>query len=100
MATSLTQDASSPFPWIAKDASAVLDYTFDWSAWLGTDTILTATWTVPAGLTKTADTKTGTTTTAWLGGGKPGATYLVRCLITTTDGKSETRTMEIRVVKR
>jgi hypothetical protein len=49
-----------------KDPQAVLDYGFDWSKWLGTDTISTSTWTVPVGITKDSDTHDTTTTTIWL----------------------------------
>ena len=100
MATSLILDASSPYPWIAKGLTGILDYTFNWADWLGVDTIATATWTVPTGLTKASQSNTTTTATAWLSGGKVGATYQVTCSITTAGGRTDARTIEIRVAKR
>ena len=39
--------------WDNKDPDAVLDYGFDWSAWLEAgDTIVTSEWIVPEGITK------------------------------------------------
>lgn len=67
-----------PDSW-AKDPQDVLDFTIDYFTlgWLGSDTIVTSTWTVPTGITKVLDTKTTTTTTIWLSGGTVGETYQV-----------------------
>ena len=51
-----------------KDPDSVLDYTVDWSRWLGSDTISTSAWTVD-GITKDSDSSTTTTTTIWVSGG-------------------------------
>jgi hypothetical protein len=80
-----------------KDPNAVLDYQIDWSTWLGTDTISSATWTVATGLTKTTDSKTTTTTTVWLSGGTAGTTYSVACRIVTAGGRTDDRTVQIKV---
>jgi len=80
-----------------KDPNAVLDYQIDWSTWLGTDTISSATWTVATGLTKTTDSKTTTTTTVWLSGGTVGTTYSVACRIVTAGGRTDDRTVQIKV---
>lgn len=78
-----------------KDPSAILDYTFDWSAFLGTDTIATSVWTVPTGITQTAETETTTTTTVWLSGGTVDANYVVVNTITTAGGRTDQRTITI-----
>jgi len=80
-----------------KDPDAVKDYQIDWSTWLGTDTIATSTWTVPAGITKASDTKTDTTTTAWLTGGTLGTDYSLVNRITTTGLRTEDQTIVIKV---
>jgi hypothetical protein len=83
-----------------KDPDAVLDYAVDWAAWLGTDTIATSTWTVPTGLTKTTDTKTATLATVWLSGGTDGSDYQVANKIVTAGGRTDERTLTIKVRQR
>jgi len=78
-----------------KDADAVLDYSVDWSDWLGTDTISTSTWTVPTGITKNSDSKTDTATTVWLSGGTSGTNYALANKIVTAAGRTEERTITI-----
>lgn len=80
-----------------KDPASVLDYVWDWTSWLGDDTILSSTWTVPAGLTKTSQVNTSTTATVWLSGGTAGQSYAVTNRITTTQGRTDERTMQIVV---
>lgn len=80
-----------------KDPSAVLDYQIDWTAWLGTDTIVASTWTVATGITKNSDTNTATTATIWLSGGTANTAYACTNRITTTGGRTEERTITILV---
>jgi hypothetical protein len=60
---------------VTKDPQADLDYGLDWSAWLGTDTIVSSTWSVPDGSGITAHdgavNAAGKQTTIWLRGGTP-----------------------------
>lgn len=79
-----------------KDPSAVLDYQFDWSAWLDDDTIATSTWTVPTGLTKASESNTTTTATVWLSGGTAGASYTLVNRIVTAGGRTDERTLTVR----
>ena len=81
----------------SKDPDAVLDYTVDWSSWLGSDTISTSTWTVPTGITKDSDTKTTTTATIWLSGGVIDQDYLPINHIVTAGLRTEDRSILIRV---
>ncbi len=78
-----------------KDPHATLDYGVDWSAWLGADTIESVAWSVPAGLTKTAESNTDTVAYVWLSGGTAGTTYQVVCRVTTTGGRTDDRTLEL-----
>lgn len=80
-----------------KDPDGVLDYQIDWSDWLGTDTIVTSTWTVGTGITKDSDTNTTTTATIWLSGGTAGTTYELTNEIVTTDGRTDNRTIYVTV---
>lgn len=83
-----------------KDPNAVLDYIVDWSDWLGSDTISSSSFTVPTGLTEDSDSNTTTTATVWLSGGTPGEDYEVTNRIVTAGGRTEDRTITIRVRQR
>jgi hypothetical protein len=55
------------------DPDAVLDYTIDWSQWLGDgETIAASTWDVPAGLTEVDESETTTATSVRVSGGTAG----------------------------
>ena len=82
--------------WI-KDPNAVKNYTINWVAFLGVDTIASSTWIVPAGLIKDSDTKTTTTTTIWLSSGTADTEYSVVNRITTAGGVTEDCTLTIAV---
>lgn len=82
-----------------KDPNAVLDFKVDWSSWLqASETISTSTFTVPSGITKNSEANTTTTATVWLSGGTGGGTvYKLVNRITTNQGRTEDRIVEIRV---
>lgn len=80
-----------------KDPDAALDYTVDWSEWLGVDSIATSTWTVPEGITKDADTNTATTATVWLSGGVLYANYTITNTIETAAGRTDQRSITVKV---
>jgi hypothetical protein len=82
----------------SKDPNSTKDYLWDWSQWLGDDTITTSTFLVSDGtLELTADTNTNKTATVWLSGGTEGATYEVTNRITTAGGRIDDRTMRLTV---
>lgn len=83
-----------------KDPNAVLDYSVDWSRWLDGDSIASSAWTVPTGLAKVTETNTDTKAILWLSGGSAGQSYQVTNRITTTGGRTEDRTITIRVEER
>ena len=80
-----------------KDPDAVLDYALDWTAWLGTDTIVTTIWTVENGITKVTDAAGAKIMTLWLSGGTPGTSYTVAGKIVTAGGRTDERTLQIVV---
>ena len=85
------------FPVYDKDPNAVLDYAFDWSAWLSeSETISAHDVTVPAGITLDSSEDTDDTVTAWLSGGTLGTTYTVVCQITTNQARTDERSIIIR----
>ena len=85
-----------------KDPSAVLDYVFDWKEeWLATgETIDNYTITADTGITVGSSTEDAGKVTVWLSGGTAGINYKVACLITTSAGRTDERTIWIKVVER
>jgi len=84
-----------------KDPSAVLDYVFDWTEWLATvETITDYTITADTGITVGSSTEDAGKVTVWLSGGTAGINYKVACLITTTEGRTDERTIWIKVTDR
>lgn len=83
-----------------KDPEATLDYSVDWTKWLAGDTIQTSEWTVPAGLTQVSSSNTNSKATVWLSGGTAGQSYTVTNHITTAGGRTDERSITIRVQDR
>jgi hypothetical protein len=87
---------------MAKDPEAVIDVAFDWATnWLAAaETISTYTVTVPAGLTLASHTSAAGVVTAWISGGTAETTYRVECKIVTSAGRTDERSIEVRVTER
>ena len=84
-----------------KDPSAVLDYVFDWTEWLATgETITDHTITADTGITADSSTESDGKVTVWLSGGTVGINYKVACLVETSAGRTDERTIWIKVVDR
>ena len=84
-----------------KDPDAVLDYEYNWAAWLPAgDTITSYTVTIEDGLTKDSDTGTSTAVTFWVSGGTIGETYECTVHIVTAEGREDDRTRTIKVIER
>lgn len=84
-----------------KDSDAVLDYAFEWEDWLSaSETISAVTITAAPGITVDSSSNTTDTVTVWLSGGTAGVPYTVACRITTNQGRTDERTMTIRVTNR
>jgi uncharacterized phiE125 gp8 family phage protein len=80
-----------------KTATEIRNYTFDWSTFLGTDTIATSDVTV-SGVTLDSDTNDTTSVTVTLSGGTNGTTARVTNTITTAAGLTETEIFTLRIV--
>lgn len=81
---------------------ANLDYGFDWKSngWLAEgETIETSTWSAP-GLTVTRQLHANGITAAFIAGGKKGNTYKVTNTITTSEGRTDSRTITLAVEDR
>ena len=92
-----------------KDPSAVLDYVFDWTEWLATGETIAVdsetgekliTITADTGITVDSSTEDDGKVTVWLSGGTAGINYKVACKITTSAGRTDERTIWIKVVER
>lgn len=89
-------------PVIDKSPGASLDYVFNWTDWLAevSDTIVSYTVVVQSGLTKASDSIAAGRVTATLSGGTLGKTYFAKCTITTTGGRTDSRTIYLHIVNR
>ena len=92
--------------YIDKSPAAVLPYTLDYTAWISTDTIVTATWTVStiagdsSALAIDSDSETTLKASVVLSGGSIGSIYTVSNTIVTAGGKTEKRSFRVVVEDR
>ncbi len=88
----------------SKDPDAVLDFAFDWSDWLAVgETISVFTVVAETGLTvdaSPAPSESSGVITFWLSSGTSGNSYSVTSQIITSAGRTDDRTMTIRVQER
>lgn len=86
-----------------RDPDAELDYGVDWSDWLQDgETISSSEWAVDSGEGLTLDNAAhdDTMTTIWtLPGATVGVTYHLRNRIVTSEGRTDDRTLLIRIVE-
>lgn len=87
--------------WPDKAPADHSDFGMDWAAQMALasppDTVVSASWAVPAGLVAGAQSQTPTRTTIWLAGGTAGQDYLVHCTISTAAGRVLRRTARLPV---
>ncbi|WP_069769818.1 hypothetical protein [Streptomyces sp. LUP30] len=86
-----------------KDPSALLNYSWDWSAWLAevADTISSATVTVPVGLTAVGSPVVdGAFVTQRVSGGVVDSVYALVCQITTSTGLVDERSITLTINNR
>lgn len=99
--------------WPNKDPDEILDYSIDWSRFLGTAIIADYTWYVEDadgvktqltnsgplvnGIQLVSSTATDTVTTAYIGAGTDNVQYKFTCQITDTNGLVVERSVRLRV---
>jgi hypothetical protein len=100
-----TAAAPPPLNWPTKDPADVLDYQFDIaSALVGNDGDAIATLDVtiepnnPGDLTLISAITDGSVAVLWLSGGQPGTVYTVNLVITTTNGRTISRSILLPVL--
>ena len=87
-----------PYSSTSKDPNAVLDFQFDWSTHLGSDTISSYSFpSFPTGITKDSDSRNGNVITIWLSGGTNRQDYLITNRVVTTGGRTEDWILIVRV---
>lgn len=88
-------------PTYTMDSDAVLDFAWDWSQWLSNlETINSIVVTASPGITVNSTSNTTTKVTVWLSNGTAGQPYTVACRVTTNQGRTDERTITIRVTNR
>lgn len=82
----------------AKAPGEIEKYGVDWTKVLKASvTIVTSTWSVPAGITKVTDGIDGLSTPILLSGGTAGVDYTLVNTIVTSDGQTLDEAMQVRV---
>ena len=82
-----------------KRSDANKDYGFDWSDWLASgETISSSSWSIPGGLTEGTSDNSTTQTSVWISGGIVGQNYTIINTITTSEGRTDSRTHEIFIL--
>lgn len=88
-----------------KDPNAVLDYVFDWTEWLGEDTVASHEFLVsPSNHTDCVEVDSSDEDegiiTVWVSKGRAGSTYKLTCRVVTAGGRTEDRTVNLRMKHR
>ena len=91
---------SNPIATFSKDPSAILDFAIDWSQWLGDDSIILSSWSIPNGIGQSTSLFSKTLAIIWLVGGSAGQSYGIVNHIASLGGREEDRTIKINVVER
>lgn len=85
-------------PSYTKDPDAVLDYHWNWKPYLSDGEIInTSTFFVSPGILVGVTASTTTDTTLWLSGGQIGKVYRCTNRIVTNQGRTEDRSINVRV---
>lgn len=103
MADTFVIDSTTGKASIVKDPNAVLDYVFDWTSWLDAlpDTLSSHSAAIESGSGAiNSSTINGKTVVVWVSGGVVGETIALRCRITTAGGRTDDRTVYIKVKER
>lgn len=103
MSETFVPDQSGKYT-IIKDPNALLDYTFNWTAWLAgvVDKIITVDFNVSNSATAIVQQTyfSDTHATAWVSGGVVGEKITLRCRIYTEEGRIDDRTGYLKVKER
>lgn len=76
-----------------KDPYADKDYTFDWSAWLGTDELASVAFEVGTGLTLSKIVFEPDKAHVWVAGGTEGQSVIVSCKVETVGERKDKKSV-------
>lgn len=82
---------------VIKDPADIRTYSINWADWLGVDTISTATWSLPTGLTSVLTAATATLASIKISGGTNGRSYSVACTVVTVAGQTKKVSFDLSV---
>lgn len=92
--------ANASRPYAVQDPDAKLDYSWNWTAWLAaesSDEIVTAEVITSGTLVADEPVVDGGVVTCFLSGGTLGETETATCRVTTTGGRTDDRTLYLRI---
>ena len=92
----------------SKDPIATLDYSLDWGSWLlSGETIQSATWTITSDqipvtgdATVSQSVVVGGVCSAWITAGNIGTVYTADCVIVTSGGRTDARSITLTIIQR
>lgn len=95
--TGVARDAVGYF--IAKPSASIEDIGFDWRRWAlpAEDTITSSVWAADLGIDITAPDLVDGISSALVGGGTAGTTYLVSNTVTTASGRKSVQSLRVKV---
>lgn len=97
----MTVESSQIAATFYQDPAEKLDYQFDWTGFLGADTISSSAWaSSPTGLTHAATSNTTKTATIRITGGLVGTVYTVTNHVVLASGQEAERSFYLKVVDR
>lgn len=82
---------------VEHDPKETTEVNLDWTGALAGDVIISATWTVPAGLTLINESYTSGSSSAAIEGGELGKTYLLECNIVSSNGAKKHTVVCVRM---
>ncbi len=83
-----------------KDPDAVLDYAWDWTAWLAEGETISAATVTATGVTVDSSSEDGGVVTAWISGGTAGVGATATCRVVTSQGRTDDRSLSLTIAQR
>jgi hypothetical protein len=83
----------------AKTPDEILDYGWDWSGLLGSETLSSSTWIIDAGIDDITQSNDDDSSAVWLSGGIIGGLHQITNIVIDTAGRKISRTFWLRIVE-
>ena len=86
--------------WPRSDPAENLDYSIDWSSWLAKgDSLISSNWNAPSDITLSFPSMSDNKTIVWLAGGVEGQNYEIINTVSTSQGRTGVKTINLPVGK-